>query len=82
VKLTPVSPRAGERYLQVAALGPSYTGRFVEELRGRGLRPVIAPGPEASVFRVLVGPFAARAQLLQAKDGLEKSGLEVLERRY
>jgi cell division septation protein DedD len=77
-----VNPQPNELYLQLAALGPKALDHYVPELQAQGVRAVIAPGPEATVFRVLVGPYATRDEMSKAGKELEAKGIESMPRVY
>ena len=68
-----IEPKPGQTYLQIGAYGPTFTHAFVEELRGKGFQPVVAQGPAAGVYRVMIGPLnrdslkLAQAQVEQAE---------------
>ena len=79
-KLT--TPKAGERYLQLAAMGPSYTDSYVTSLEGKGIHPLVAPGPSENIYRILVGPFSDQKALERQQDLLETSGIHPMPRVY
>jgi cell division septation protein DedD len=79
---TVVTPQPGERYLQVAAVSPHMVLTYVDNLRIVNLEAVIAPGPTPDLLRVLVGPFADRDSMDQAKAQLEASGRSPIIRSY
>jgi cell division septation protein DedD len=77
-----IDPKAGERYIQVAALTLEATRRYVGELRQSKLAPHVAPGPKPELLRVLIGPFADQDALTQKKRELELAGIETFVRKY
>ncbi len=77
-----VDPKQGEVYLQLAALGPTATDRYLPRLAEAGIHALVAPGPEASVYRILLGPFADRTALELQQRMLEMQGIEPFARKY
>jgi len=76
------NPRAGERYLQIAAFGPRALDGFLKTLEGQGLHPVVAPGPADNIYRILVGPFPNAAALEETRSLIKASGIEPILRAY
>ncbi len=76
------SPRAGERYLQIAAFGPKALDGFLKTLEGQGLHPLVAPGPVDNIYRILVGPFPNSTALEEARSLIKASGIEPMLRTY
>ena len=76
-----VNPGPGNMYLQVAAVGQPQAGVVVDTLKQKGFPAVLAHGPNATVFRVMVGPFAEAAGLGKAKADLENAGFHPLVRK-
>jgi hypothetical protein len=76
------SPRAGERYLQIAAFGPKALDGFLKTLEGQGLHPLVAPGPVDNIYRILVGPFPNSTALEEARTLIKSSGVEPIPRTY
>ena len=79
---TVVTPQAGERYLQVAAVSPHMVLTYVDTLRLANVNVVVAPGPTPDLLRILVGPFADRDSLDQAKAELITVGRSPIVRIY
>jgi len=77
-----ITPRTGETYLQLAALSPQSTLKYLDELRQDDLEPSVAPGPSPGLLRVVVGPFPDSASLARAKEHLNASKLEWIVRAY
>ena len=81
-KWTVSNPQPGERYLQLAALGPHATDWYVPELESKGMHPIVAPGPEERVFRILIGPFPDRVERKRRQEALDAAGIEYIVRAY
>jgi cell division septation protein DedD len=77
-----ITPKAGERYIQVGALDLEATRRYLGKLRQSKLEPHVAPGPKPELLRVLIGPFADRDSLTATKNDLESAGIENFIRQY
>ena len=77
-----ITPHGGERYIQVGALNLRATRRFVADLRGRKLEPLVAPGPTPEIMRVLIGPFDDNEALNQRRAQLQTEGLDTFVREY
>jgi cell division protein FtsN len=76
------APAAGQLYLQVAAVGKSEGELYVEVLAKKGFQAIVAPGPSASIYRVLVGPLKDQAAVARAKTDLEAIGIKPIVRKY
>ena len=79
---TVITPQAGERYLQVAAVSPHMVLTYVDTLRKTNLEPVVAPGPTPDLMRILVGPFNDTDSLDKAKAQLVTAGKSPIIRSY
>jgi cell division protein FtsN len=79
--LVAVTPGPGNMFLQVAAVAQPQAGVVVDTLRQKGFPVKLAPGPNATLFRVMVGPFADAATLGKAKADLESAGFHPLVRK-
>jgi cell division septation protein DedD len=77
-----ITPKAGERYIQVGALDLEATRRYLGKLRQSKLEPHVAPGPQPKLLRVLIGPFADHDSLIATKNDLESAGIENFVRQY
>lgn len=77
-----ITPKAGERYIQVGALDLEATRRYLGKLRQSKLEPHVAPGPKPELLRVLIGPFADHDSLIATKNDLESAGIENFVRQY
>jgi len=80
--LTLITPRVGETYLQLAAVGPSTILRYLDELRQSDLEPSVAPGPTHGLLRVVVGPFPDASSLSRAKARLDAAKIDWIIRAY
>lgn len=76
-----VTPGPGTMYLQVAAVAQPQAGVVVDTLKQKGFPVKLTPGPNATLFRVMVGPFADAATLGKAKADLESAGFHPLVRK-
>jgi cell division protein FtsN len=76
-----VNPGPGNMYLQVAAVAQPQAGIVVDTLKQKGFPAVLGQGPNATIFRVMVGPFADAAALGKAKADLENAGFHPLVRK-
>jgi cell division septation protein DedD len=77
-----ITPKAGERYIQVGALDPDATRRYIPQLRQLKLEPHVAPGPKPELLRVLIGPFANQDAVASIKNELDSARIENFVRRY
>jgi len=77
-----ITPKDGQRYIQVGALDLERTRRYVGHLRDAKLEPHVAPGPTPEMLRILIGPFADRDSLASAKSQLDSAGIENFIREY
>ena len=77
-----ITPQTGERYIQVGALNPEATRRFVKRLRNENLEPHVAPGPKPELLRVLIGPFNDRDALTEEQNQLQAQGIDTFVRKY
>jgi cell division septation protein DedD len=77
-----ITPKPGERYIQVGALDLEATRRYLGKLRQSKLEPHVAPGPKPELLRVLIGPFADHDSLKTTKNDLESAGIQNFVRQY
>jgi len=79
-----ITPKAGERYIQVGALDLEMTAtrRFVDRLRNEKLEPHVAPGPKPELMRVLIGPFDNPDALSARQAQLQAEGIDTFVRQY
>ena len=76
-----VSPGPGTMYLQVAAAAQPQAGVVVDTLKQKGFPALLTHGPNPTLFRVMVGPYADAAALGKAKADLENAGFHPLVRK-
>ena len=76
-----MNPGPANMYLQVAAAAQPQAGVVVETLKKKGFPALLAKGPNATLFRVVVGPYADAATLGRAKADLENAGFRPLVRK-
>ena len=69
------------RYLQVAAPKRIAADAVVESLRNKGIRAVLAPGPNEDTVRILVGPLDA-ASFGKMRVDLESAGFKPFAKTY
>lgn len=79
---TIIEPRAGQTFLQVSAVARPEAELLVDVLVKKGFRAAVAPGPNESLYRVLVGPAASDTELAKLKGDLEQAGFKPIPRRY
>ena len=77
-----VVPKPGEKYVQVAAFGPKALDSYIRQLEGKGLRPLIAPGPSDGIYRILIGPYTNSETLEQTRRTLQVVGMDSIVRAY
>lgn len=75
-------PKAGETYLQVAAVKRPDADTLVGELRKKEFNAAVAPGPNETLFRVLVGPIQDSAEVNRQRTRLKELGFDPLVKRY
>jgi cell division septation protein DedD len=69
------------RYLQVAAPKRVAADAVVESLRNKGIKAVLAPGPNEDTVRILVGPLDA-ASFGKMRMDLESAGFKPFAKTY
>jgi cell division protein FtsN len=74
-------PRPGQTFLQVVAVAQPQAGAVVETLKAKGFPARLMPGPNSTIFRVVVGPYADAASLGKAKADLENAGFHPIMRK-
>jgi cell division protein FtsN len=77
-----VTPKHGEKYVQIAAFGPKALESYLRQLESNGLHPVIAPGPSDGIFRILIGPYTNMETLEQTRRTLQVVGMDSIVRAY
>lgn len=70
----PAVPEAGATYLQVTALRRADADSLVKTLREQNLPALLAESSKPDLFRVLVGPYHATADVADAKTRLKALG--------
>ena len=80
--LPTIQPQPGQRYIQIGALVPRATRRYLNTLQATKLEPHIAPGPTPDLVRVLVGPFHDRDSLAAVQSQLDAQGIQNFIRQY
>ena len=71
----------GATYLQMAAVDRGVAEVYVEVLRRKGFQALIANGPTADIFRVLVGPVKDAGSLARVKADLQAEGFTSFARK-
>ena len=77
-----ITPKPGERYIQVGALDLKLTLRYIPRLEQAKFEPHVAPGPTPDLLRVLIGPFPDRDSLNAVKSELDSAGIDNFVRQY
>jgi cell division septation protein DedD len=80
--ITITEPRPGQTFLQVSAVSKPDAELLVEVLNKRGFHSIVAPGPNETIFRVLVGPSPNDAELSKTRAALEQAGFKSIPKRY
>jgi cell division protein FtsN len=75
-------PVGGAMYLQMGAVDRGAAAIFAEGLRKRGFHSFVATGPNATLFRVLIGPLRDTAEYARTKDALDRIGVNTFGRTY
>lgn len=81
-KVQLITPRKGDSFLQVAAIGRAEAELMAEQLGKRGFRAFLSEVPDKALFRVLIGPFETGARLNETKKKLSDDGLPSIVQRY
>lgn len=80
---TSFTPRAGQTFLQVAAVGRTEAEAVADVLHKKGFRAHAVPKPGTKVYRVLIGPVRDTADLSATRDSLRRTGFrDVIVQRY
>lgn len=77
----PAEPRPGQKFLQVVAVAQPQADAVVDTLKAKGFPARLMPGPNSTIFRVVVGPYADAAALGKAKADLENAGFHPIMRK-
>jgi len=79
----PAVPLPGQTYLQVAAVGKPEAELVMESLKKRGFSALVAPVPNGTRWRALVGPLPDAASLAKARSDLLALGFkDMIVRKY
>ena len=81
-KVRVITPRKGDSFVQVAAVGRVEAELMAEQLQKRGYRTFISEVPGRDLFRVLIGPFESQSGLTDTKNRLKSEGIETIIQRY
>lgn len=78
------SPRAGAKYLQVAAVSKDEAQAVADVLGRKGFKAHAVPKPgNAKIYRVIIGPIRDAGDLSSTRDSLRKTGFrEVIVQTY
>ncbi len=77
-----ITPRKGDTFVQVAAIGRAEAELMAEQLQQRGYRTFITEVPGKDLFRVLLGPFETPAKVAETRAKLAQEGIESIVQRY
>jgi cell division protein FtsN len=77
-----VEPEKGTVYLQVSATARQEAEVVAGTLSKRGFKTQLAPGPNESIFRVLVGPLKDASEIARTKADLVKAGFGPIVKRF
>ena len=69
-------PQPGQTFLQVVATTRADAELIAETLAKKGFHTTVAPGPNAQLFRVLVGPLKNAADIAETRVRLESTGFK------
>lgn len=75
-------PSKGQSFWQVGVVDPGMAPVFVEYMQKLGMPAQMAPGPSPTSRRILVGPLAGQTQIQQAKQTLDKAGMQAFLKTY
>jgi len=81
-KVSVITPRKGDTFVQVAAIGKAEAELMAMQLQRRGYRAFISEVPGKDLFRVLVGPFETPTKLAETKKKLDGEGISTIVQRY
>ncbi len=78
------TPRSGQTFLQVTAVGHDEAIAIAQVLLNKGFRAHAVPKPGSSkLYRVIVGPVRDAGDLANTRDSLRRTGFrEVIVQRY
>ena len=69
-------PRSGQTFLQVVATTRPDAELIAETLAKKGFRTTVTPGPNPTLFRVLVGPLKDAPELAEMRVRVEAAGFK------
>ena len=72
----------GKVYIQIGAVERGMAMLLAEGLRSHGFDSFVAPGPNAKLFRVLIGPLPDSAAYRQSMLTVNAMDLASFARRY
>ena len=75
-------PAPGQTFLQVAAVKRTEAELIADVLKKKGFSALIAPVPNETLFRVLVGPLKDSSVMAKTKTDLEQAGFRSFVRKY
>jgi cell division septation protein DedD len=75
-------PAPNAIYLQMGAVERGIAAIFAQGLRKEGLPSFVAPGPDAKIFRVLIGPLPDAETYRRVKDRVDAIGLTTFAKKY
>lgn len=81
-KVQLITPRKGDVFLQVAAIGRAEAELMAEQLQKRSYRAFLSEVPGKDLFRVLIGPFETAPRLNDTKKKLADEGMPSIIQRY
>lgn len=81
-KVQLITPRKGDVFLQVAAIGRPEAELMAEQLQKRSYRAFLSEVPGKDLFRVLIGPFETAPRLNETKKKLADEGMPSIVQRY
>jgi septal ring-binding cell division protein DamX len=81
-KVQLITPRKGDVFLQVAAIGRAEAELMAEQLQKRSYRAFLSEVPGKDLFRVLIGPFETAPRLNDTKKKLADEGMPSIVQRY
>ncbi|MGH9558853.1 MAG: SPOR domain-containing protein [Bryobacteraceae bacterium] len=73
---------SGALYIQTGAVDKGVATVIAEGLRTHRLDAFVAPGPNPTIFRVLIGPFSDSGAYARARATIGQIGLDEFTKRY
>ena len=77
-----IAPQPGQRYLQIAAINARYRQKFLSDVSRYNVQASVAPGPNESLVRIVIGPFSDRETLAAAKAQIQLQWPDCFVRIY